>query len=363
MELFHKILNTAVEGGASDVHIKPDAPVVYRISSQLVETEMSQQPDSQWLGNVIDNIVPEQFKPKLDEDREIDFSYNVPGIGRFRTNCYQHLGTWCLAMRHVVAEVPEIDSLGLPEIIKSIAEEHRGIVLVAGTTGCGKSTTLAGMIDHINSTQKRHIITIEDPVEYVFKDKNCIIEQREVGLDTPSYQHSLKHVMRQDPDVIMIGEMRDAISFRAAMSAADTGHLVMSTLHTIDAPQSISRVLDFFPADERESVRKQMVGTLKAIIVQRMTVRKDGTVIPAIEIMINTPTISKLINENRLEKLHVAIETGTDDGMQNFNQSLFQLVKDDIITKEEALEKATNAQALEMNFKGIFLSEGSRILN
>ena len=363
MELFHKILNTAVEGGASDVHIKPDAPVVYRISSQLVEAEMSQQLDEQWLGNVIDNIVPAQFKPKLDEEREIDFSYNVPGIGRFRTNCYQQLGMWCLAMRYVVAEVPEIDSLGLPEIIKSIAEEHRGIVLVAGTTGCGKSTTLAGMIDHINSTQKRHIITIEDPVEYVFKDKNCIIEQREVGLDTPSYQHSLKHVMRQDPDVIMIGEMRDAISFRAAMSAADTGHLVMSTLHTIDAPQSISRVLDFFPAAERDSVRKQMIGTLRAIIVQRMTVRKDGSVIPAIEIMINTPTISKLINENRLEKLHVAIETGTDDGMQNFNQSLFQLVKDDIITKEEALEKATNAQALEMNFKGIFLSEGSRILN
>ena len=363
MELFHKILNTAVEGGASDVHIKPNAPVVYRISSQLVETEMSQQPDEQWLNNIIDNIVPSQFKATLAEDREIDFSYNVPGIGRFRTNCFQHLGMWCLAMRYVVAEVPKIDNLGLPEIIKSIAEEPRGIVLVAGTTGCGKSTTLAGMIDHINSTQKRHIITIEDPVEYVFNDKNCIIEQREVGLDTPSYQHSLKHVMRQDPDVIMVGEMRDATSFRAAMSAADTGHLVMSTLHTIDAPQSISRVLDFFPSAERESVRKQMIGTLKAIIVQRMTVRKDGGVIPAIEIMINTPTVSKLINGNRLEKLHAAIETGTDDGMQNFNQSLFQLVKDEIITKEEALEKATNAQALEMNFKGIFLSEGSRILN
>ena len=363
MELFHKILKTAVEGGASDVHIKPDAPVVYRISSQLVETEMNQQPDGQWLGNVIENIVPHQFKTKLNDDRAIDFSYHVPGIGRFRTNCYQHLGQWCLAMRYVIAEVPKIDSLGLPEVIKSIAEEHRGIVLVAGTTGCGKSTTLAGMIDHINTTQKRHIITIEDPVEYVFKDNQCIIEQREIGLDTPSYEHSLKHVMRQDPDVIMVGEMRDATSFRAAMSAADTGHLVLSTLHTIDAPQSISRVLDFFPADERESVRKQMIGTLKAIICQRMTVRKDGNVIPAIEIMINTPTISKLINENRLEKLHVAIETGTDEGMQNFNQSLFQLVKDDIITKEEALEKATNAQALEMNFKGIFLSEGSRILN
>ena len=363
MELFHKILKTAVDGGASDIHIKPDAPVVYRISSQLVETEMAQKPEEQWLQKVIDNIVPGHFKQRLDEDREIDFSYHVPDIGRFRTNCYQHLGKWCLAMRHVVAEVPNIDSLGLPEVIKSIAEAHRGIVMVAGTTGCGKSTTLAGMINHINTTQKRHIITLEDPVEYVFEDNQCIIEQREIGLDTPSYLHSLKHIMRQDPDVIMIGEMRDATSFRAAMSAADTGHLVLSTLHTIDAPQSISRMLDFFPADERESVRKQMLGTLKAIIVQRMTVRKDGGVIPAIEIMINTSTVSKLINENRLEKLHAAVETGTDEGMQNFNQSLFQLVKDDIITKEEALEKASNAQALEMNFKGIFLSEGSRILN
>lgn len=267
-------------------------------------------------------------------------------------------------MRYVVAEVPKIDGLNLPEVIKSIAEEHRGIVLVAGTTGSGKSTTLAGMIDHINTNQKRHIITMEDPVEYVFDDNQCIIEQREVGLDTPSYQHGLKHVMRQDPDVIMVGEMRDAISFRAAMSAADTGHLVLSTLHTIDAPQSIARVLDFFPSEEREQVRKQMVGTLKAIIVQRMAVREDdGGVVPAIEIMINTPTVAKLITENRTEKLHAAIETGTDDGMQNFNQSLFQLVKDRIITKEEALDKATNPQALEMNFKGIFLSEGSRILN
>ena len=363
MELFHKILKTAVDGGASDIHIKPNAPVVYRISSQLVETEMAQKPEEQWLQKVIDNIVPGHFKQTLDEDREIDFSYHVPDIGRFRTNCYQHLGKWCLAMRYVVAEVPNIDSLGLPEVIKSIAEAHRGIVMVAGTTGCGKSTTLAGMINHINTTQKRHIITLEDPVEYVFKDNNCIIEQREIGLDTPSYNHSLKHIMRQDPDVIMIGEMRDATSFRAAMSAADTGHLVLSTLHTIDAPQSISRMLDFFPAEERESVRKQMLGTIKAIIVQRMTVRKEGGVIPAIEIMINTSTVSKLINENRLEKLHAAVETGTDEGMQNFNQSLLQLVKDDIITKEEALEKASNAQALEMNFKGIFLSEGSRILN
>lgn len=363
MELFNKILKTAVEGGASDVHIKPDSPVVYRISSQLVETEMAQTPTQEWMEKIIKEIIPEHFLPRLEKDREIDFSYFLEGVGRFRTNCFQQLGKWCLAMRYVVAEVPELDSLNLPEVIKSIAEEPRGIVLVAGTTGSGKSTTLAGMIDHINTNMKRHIITLEDPVEYVFEDKGCVIEQREVGLDTPSYQNGLKHVMRQDPDVIMIGEMRDATSFRAAMSASDTGHLVMSTLHTIDAPQSISRVLDFFPSEEREQVRKQMVGTLKAIIVQRMTVREDGGVIPAIEIMINTPTVTKLISENRTEKLHAAIETGTDDGMQNFNQSLFQLVKDGIVSKEEALDKASNPQALEMNFKGIFLSEGSRILN
>ena len=363
MELFNKILKTAVEGGASDVHIKPDSPVVYRINSQLVETEMAQTPTQDWLDKVIKEIIPEHFLPRLEEDREIDFSYFLEGIGRFRTNCFQQLGKWCLAMRYVVAEVPKLESLNLPDVIKSIAEEPRGIVLVAGTTGSGKSTTLAGMIDHINSTMKRHIITLEDPVEYVFEDKGCVIEQREVGLDTPSYEHGLKHVMRQDPDVIMVGEMRDATSFRAAMSASDTGHLVMSTLHTIDAPQSISRVLDFFQTEEREQVRKQMVGTLKAIIVQRMAVRDDGGVVPAIEIMINTPTITKLISENRTEKLHAAIETGTDDGMQNFNQSLFQLVKDGVITKEEALDKASNPQALEMNFKGIFLSEGSRILN
>jgi len=337
--------------------------VVYRINSQLVETEMAQTPTQDWLDKVIKEIIPEHFLPRLEEDREIDFSYFLEGIGRFRTNCFQQLGKWCLAMRYVVAEVPKLESLNLPEIIKSIAEEPRGIVLVAGTTGSGKSTTLAGMIDHINSTMKRHIITLEDPVEYVFEDNGCVIEQREVGLDTPSYEHGLKHVMRQDPDVIMVGEMRDATSFRAAMSASDTGHLVMSTLHTIDAPQSISRVLDFFQSEEREQVRKQMVGTLKAIIVQRMAVREDGGVVPAIEIMINTPTITKLISENRTEKLHAAIETGTDDGMQNFNQSLFQLVKDGVITKEEALDKASNPQALEMNFKGIFLSEGSRILN
>jgi twitching motility protein PilT len=253
--------------------------------------------------------------------------------------------------------------LGLLEQIKSIAESPRGIVLVAGSTGCGKSTTLAAMIEHINAGFKKHIITMEDPIEFVFEDNQCVVEQREVGLDTLSFHHALKHVLRQDPDIIMIGEMRDALSFTAAMSAADTGHLVLSTLHTTSASQSVSRILDFFKADEREQIRRQLAGTLQAVICQRMTATVTGAVTPALEILINTATVKKMIEENRLDKLAAAIETGTDDGMINFNQSLFNLVKAGKVSEREAMSKATNPQALEMNFKGIFLDEGRRILS
>ena len=235
-------------------------------------------------------------------------------------------------------------------------------MLLAGSTGCGKSTTLAAMIEHINANFKKHLITLEDPIEYVFEDNQCVVEQREVGLDTLSFHHALKHVLRQDPDIIMIGEMRDSISFTAAMSAADTGHLVLSTLHTTNAAQSVSRILDFFKADEREQIRRQLAGTLQAVVCQRMVNTLAQGMTPAVEILINTPTVQKLIEENRLDKLPAAIETGTDDGMINFNQALFQLVKDGKVSEKEALGKATNPQALEMNFKGIFLDEGRRIL-
>ena len=249
----------------------------------------------------------------------------------------------------------------LPQI-KGLAESPRGILLVAGSTGSGKSTTLAAMIEHINAHTKRHIITLEDPIEYVFEDNQSVIEQREVGLDTLSFQHALKHVMRQDPDVIMVGEMRDATSFGAAISAADTGHLVLSTLHTTNASQSVIRILDFFKADDREQIRRQLAGTLKAVICQRMVPTIQGGVTPAQEVLINSGTVRKLIEENRLEKLGAAIETGTEDGMQSFNQALFELVKQGRVTEKEAMAKATNPQALEMNFKGIFLDEGRRIL-
>jgi len=362
MEMFHRILKTAIDGGASDVHLKIGTPVVFRINRQLVAIECP-HPAQDWMNKIVENIIPQHLKQRIEDEREADFSYYVPNIGRFRTNLFQQRGQWCLAMRYVKTHVPSFEELGLLEQIKTIAESPRGIVLVSGSTGSGKSTTLAAMIEHINANFKKHIITMKDPIEFVFEDNQCVVEQREVGLDTLSFHHALKHVLRQDPDIIMIGEMRDSHSFTAAMSAADTGHLVLSTLHTTNASQSVSRVLDFFKADEREQIRRQLAGTLQAVICQRMTGTVAGSMTPALEIMINTPTVKKLIEENRLDKLAAAIETGTDDGMLNFNQSLFNLVKAGKVSEREALNKATNPQALEMNFKGIFLDEGRRILS
>ena len=361
MELFHKILKTAVEGGASDIHLKIGTPVIFRINRELIAVD-SPFPTLDWMNKIVEAIAPAHLKKRLDEEREIDFSYFVPEVGRFRTNLFQQRNQWCLAMRHVKTHVPSFEELGLLPQIKKIAQAPRGIVLVAGSTGSGKSTTLAAMIEHINSNFKKHIVSLEDPVEYSFEDNQSVIEQREIGLDTLTYHHALKHVLRQDPDIIMIGEMRDDISFTAAMSAADTGHLVLSTLHTTTAALSVNRILDFFKAEEREQIRRQLAGTLRGVVCQRMVTTVENKLTPALEILLNTPLVKKLIEENRLDKLGAAIETGTDDGMISFNQSLFNLVKAGRVTEKEALSKASNPQALEMNFKGIFLDEGRRIL-
>ncbi len=361
MEIFHRILAIAIQGGASDVHIKIGTPIVFRINRQLVAIE-APTPTEEWMNNVVDKMVPKHALKRLEEEREVDFSYYVPGVGRFRTNLFQQRGQWCLAMRYVKTNIPSFEELGLLPILRKISESPRGIVLVAGATGSGKSTTLAAMLQHINAVAKKHIITLEDPIEFVFEDNQSVIEQREIGLDTVSFSHGLKHILRQDPDIIMVGEMRDSVSFSAAMSAADTGHLVLSTLHTTNAAQSVNRILDFFKAEEREQVRRQLAGTLQAVICQRMITTVTGSVTPALEILLNTGTVKKLIEENRLDKLGAAIETGGDEGMLNFNQALFNLVKERKVTEKEALSKASNPQALEMNFKGIFLDEGRRIL-
>ena len=362
MELFQKILKIAIDGGASDVHLKIGTPVIFRINRELIAVECP-FPTAEWMNKIVAAITPDHLKKRLEEDREVDFSYFVPGLGRFRTNLFQQRGQWALAMRYVKTNVPSFEQLGLLEQIKLIAESPRGIVLVAGSTGSGKSTTLAAMIEHINSNFKKHIITLEDPIEFVFEDNQCVIEQREVGLDTQSFHHALKNVLRQDPDIIMLGEMRDAVSFAAAMSAADTGHLVLSTLHTTTASQSVNRILDFFKAEEREQIRRQLAATLRGVVCQRMVTNVENKMTPALEILINSPLVKKMIEENRLDKLAAAIETSGDDGMITFNQSLFNLVKTGRVSEKEALAKASNPQALEMNFKGIFLNEGGRIVN
>ncbi len=361
MEVFNRILKAAVDAHASDLHIKVGGPVVLRISRQLIAIE-APIPTVEWMDNVISHILPPHMKEHFAVKREADFSYFIHGIGRFRTNIFQQRGEMAMAMRYVKNTVPDFEHLGLPPIMREIAESPRGIVLLAGTTGSGKSTSLAAMIEHVNGNFRKHIVTMEDPIEYVFEDNQSIIEQREVGLDTETFYTGLRSALRQDPDIVMIGEMRDSITFAAAINAADTGQMVLSTVHTTNASSSVGRVLDFFKADEREQVRRQLAGTLKAVICQRMVPTLDGKMAPACEIMLNTPIVRKLIEENRLDKLSVAVETGHDDGMQDFNKAVLDLYNAGRISKEEAMLKAGNAAALEMNLKGIFLTQGSRIL-
>jgi twitching motility protein PilT len=361
MEYLHSLLKFAVNMAASDIHVKANHHATIRISGELFPVQVD-PPSVEQVEEIVRHILPKHLEARLDREKEVDFSYLHENLGRFRVNVFYQRGQPCIAMRHVKTHIPTFGELHLPEQLGKIANAERGIIFVTGATGSGKSSTLAAMVDYVNQHDKCHIITLEDPIEFVFDDKQSIIEQREVGLDTLSFERALVHVMRQDPDVIMIGEMRDSQSFMAALAAADTGHLVMTTLHTTTAYSAIGRVLDFFPAHERDQIRRQIAANLQAVICQRLVPAIAGAVVPAVEIMINTPTVRKLIEENRLDKLFAAIETGSEDGMQTFNQSLYKLAKAKMITEENALLYATNPDALRMNFRGIFLDESRRIL-
>ncbi len=361
MEYLHSLLKFAVNMGASDIHVKAGHHATIRISGELFPVQVD-PPSKEQVEEIVRAIIPHHLEARLDREKEVDFSYVHENLGRFRANVFYQRGNLCIAMRHVKQHIPSFTDLHLPEQLGKIAEAERGIIFVTGATGSGKSSTMASMVDHINTHEKCHIITLEDPIEYAFEDKQSVIEQREVGLDTLSFERALVHVMRQDPDVIMIGEMRDSQSFMAALAAADTGHLVVTTLHTNTAYSALGRILDFFPAHERDQIRRQLAANLQAVICQRLVPAVAGSVVPAVEIMINTPTVRKLIEENRVDKLSAAIETGTEDGMQTFNQSLYKLVKAKMITEENALLRATNPDALKMNFRGIFLDESRRIL-
>ncbi len=361
MSMIRNILAKAVEVGASDVHLKPDEPPFFRVHGDLAESGFPRMSVDDMKCTVVD-IMPEHLRGKGAPEPEMDFSHYEEGVGRFRVNVFlsRHLPT--IAFRHVKTAIPSVEQLHLPPILEKLALNNSGVIMVCGATSSGKSTTLAAMINRINTTQRSRIITIEDPVEYVFQDIKSVITQREVGLDTPSFHSALKHVLRQDPDVIMIGEMRDQVSLAVAISAAETGHVVFSTLHANTAAQSVQRILNFYPAEERDQVRHSLASNLGAVICQRLVPATAGGVHPAVEIMINTPTVHKLMLDNKLETLHAAIETGVDDGMQTFNLALYQMIKSGIVSEKDGMDYSPNPEALKMNLQGIFLDQGRRIL-
>ena len=328
---------------ASDLHIKAGSPPVVRVDGELILLdEVPLAPED--TKDIAASIMTDKQIRRFSEHNEIDFAYSSPSKARLRVNVFRQRGSISIAMRQVASQVPSFEELHLPEIVKRLAEEPRGLVLVTGTTGSGKSTTLAAMIDHINTTMRHHIVTIEDPIEILHKDKRSIINQREIGLDTESYATALKYVLRQDPDDILIGEMRDIETVSAALTAAQTGHFVMSTLHTIDATETINRIIDFFPLHQQKQVRIMLAGTLKGIISQRLLPRSGGVGrIPAIEIMLVTSRIRDFILEP--EQSHLvgdAIREGEFYGMQTFDQALLKLYEGGLITLSDAASVAAN---------------------
>lgn len=361
MELL-PLLKEIVAKDGSDLHLKVKQVPIIRIHCELHKAG-AKPLTSQDLLEVCDFLVPPHLKPRLEGRKETDFTFVTPDGHRFRTNLFWSRGDLSVVMRYVKKEVPNFAQLNLPATLPTLADVTQGITLIAGASGCGKSTTLAAIVQHLNEHHKYHIVTVEDPIEYVFEDCQSIINQREVGIDTESFSEALKYVLRQDPDVIVIGEMRDAESFLAALSAAETGHLVLSTLHTADASQSVNRILEFFNPGQREQIRLQLAQNLNAIICQKLLPRADGKgLVPAVEILMADTVVRRLIRENKLEKLPIVVERGTG-AAQSFNRSLVELVKNNRITAEVALANASNPETLKLNLQGIFLDEEKGILN
>lgn len=356
--VFHDLLELAVQSDASDLHIKTNAPTVFRVGNDLVDTSFV--PDAALMQEFCSQIaLPSQLE-NYEKTGDLDLSLLEDNVGRFRVNVHRQRGTTSVNMRWVKNTVRTFEELGLPESLAKIAELPRGIIFFTGTTGSGKSTSMAAILEYINQRYRKHIITIEDPIEYEFSDNLSLFEQREVGIDTDSFRSALIHSLRQDPDIIMVGEMRDRTSFEAALQAADTGHLVITTLHATNAWQSIGRILDLYEKEEQEQIREALSINLAAIVSQRLVTKALGNGrVPACEIMINNAVVSKLISENKIDKLSTAIAAGVNEGMCTFNQCLLKLVNDGLITEEDALLESDNPDALKMNFEGIFLSAGN----
>ena len=349
------ILERMVQLGASDLHIKPGIPPLARVHGLLSPLDF-QPPRPEEVAEVANQVLTPVQRERFEATREVDFAFGVAGLARFRANFFVQRGSVSMVFRHVATQIPNIEDLGLPPAVAELATRPRGLILVTGTTGSGKSTTLAAMLQMINRTMPLNIITIEDPIEFLFRDERAVIQQREVGSDTASFHEALRHVLRQDPDIIMIGEIRDRTTMEIAITAADTGHLVLSTLHTIDATQTINRIISFFEPHQHQEVRYLVSSTLQAVVSQRLLRSQDGSRRhAAVEVMVTTSSIRDCIREpEKTSLIRQAIQEGVVQyGMQTFDQSLMKLVKDGCISMEEALRASTNPHELALRVGGI----------
>ena len=335
------LLTKGVELGCSDLHLSAGMPPLMRIDGDMQRIKAPEMEHKDVYSMVYD-IMNDKQRKDFEEFLECDFSFELPNVARFRVNAFNQNRGAAAVFRTIPSEILSLETLNAPKIFKEISDYPRGVVLVTGPTGSGKSTTLAAMVDHKNNTEKGHILTVEDPIEFVHQSKKCLINQREVHRDTLGFNEALRSALREDPDVILVGEMRDLETIRLALSAAETGHLVFGTLHTSSAAKTIDRVVDVFPADEKEMVRAMLSESLKAVISQTLLKKQGGGRVAAHEIMIGTPAIRNLIRENKIAQMYSAIQTGQGFGMQTLDQDLQRLVQSNIVTKEEAASKAAN---------------------
>ena len=350
------LLKTAVDNGASDLHLKVGSFPVMRVRGTLMPVGEEKRLDHEDVVAMSAAVMSTSQRQRFKETQEVDLAYSVPGLGRFRCNIFQQRDTIGLVLRVIPMQIRTVDELGLPPVLKHIASEERGLVLVTGTTGSGKSTTLAALIDYINRTRAAHVMTVEDPIEFLHRDQLSLVNQREVAVDTRSFAQALRSAMRQDPDVILVGEMRDFETIETALLAAETGHLVFSTLHTLDATETVNRIIAVFPPHQQKQVRMQLASVLKAVVSQRLMPKIDGKGrAPAVEVMIATAFIRDCIVDK--EKTHLipsAIAAGTSQyGMQTFDQSIFGLFQQGLVAYEEALRWASNVDEFKLKVQGI----------